>query len=58
MPDGYSSGAMHDMLDFDHTIFADFNSAKAAMTQVGSDVVITIDRCEPRQDHFADIHIQ
>ncbi|MGU3468845.1 calcium-binding protein [Methylobacterium sp. C33D] len=35
------SGTGHDLLQFDHTIFADASSALAAASQVGSDVVIT-----------------
>jgi Ca2+-binding RTX toxin-like protein len=35
------AGTGHDVIDFDHTVFADFNAVHAAMTQVGANVVIT-----------------
>ena len=35
------AGMGHDLLQFDHTIFADASSALAAASQVGSDVVLT-----------------
>lgn len=39
----FSAGtsSSHDFIDMDRTVFADFNAVKAAMAQVGADVVIT-----------------
>ena len=34
------SSSNHDVIDMDHAVFADFNAVRAAMTQVGADVVI------------------
>ncbi len=33
----------HDVIEFDHNVFADFNAVQAHMTQNGNDVVITLD---------------
>ncbi|WP_158682028.1 beta strand repeat-containing protein [Methylobacterium radiotolerans] len=40
--DFHGSGSAHDLIQFDHSIFADASSVLAASTQVGSDIVITI----------------
>ena len=39
----FTAGASssHDVIDFDHAVFADFNAVKAAITQVGADAVIS-----------------
>ena len=39
---GPNSGS-HDLIAFDHTIFADFDAVLAASTQVGTSAVITVD---------------
>lgn len=40
--DFQATGANHDLIQFDHAVFADAASALAASSQVGNDVVITI----------------
>ncbi len=40
--DFQGAGSGHDLIQFDHSIFADASSALAASAQVGNDVVITI----------------
>jgi Ca2+-binding RTX toxin-like protein len=41
--DFQNTGGTQDILQFDHTIFADFSTVESHMAQVGSDVVITVD---------------
>lgn len=41
--DFQNSGGTHDIVQFDHTVFADFNALQSHMAQVGSSVVITLD---------------
>ena len=38
-----ASGARHDTLQFDHSVFADFAHLLGATKQVGSDLLITLD---------------
>ena len=37
----------HDLITFDHTIFADFDAVVAASAQVGASTVITLDARTP-----------
>jgi Ca2+-binding RTX toxin-like protein len=41
--DFHSNSAEQDIIQFDHTVFADFSAVQAHMAQDGSDVVITAD---------------
>jgi Ca2+-binding RTX toxin-like protein len=38
-----TAASSHDIIQFDHTIFADFNAVQAHMTQSGHDVIIMLD---------------
>jgi Ca2+-binding RTX toxin-like protein len=41
--DFIATGATHDVLQFDHTVFASYAQVMAAATQSGSDIIITKD---------------
>ena len=41
-----ATGSSHDVIQLDHTIFADFATLLAHAAQVGSDVVITQDTAD------------
>jgi serralysin len=41
--DFQNTNGVHDVIQFDHTVFADFGAVQSHMAQVGSSVVITLD---------------